>query len=465
MTENKRGAIPHNIVTYISSQSKLSSMVPSTFQSKMDSTGVLSSEEELTPIQPSSCCQSDGDNGSSEAEQANTQNTSNFAEQDEDSDDEGFRDRIMPFDLKKHKALLVDNPIYTRALLESMAKEVRTIKEMLEQESSHITRELSRRAQNGLHYKTWVEEPGSHHTDVLVNFLTRVELHPEFQQQARDLSTRLQQLHTYNPDLKGQYLLAPYYFTTYERPESVMYENEEQMRPSKTQLAKTKVLWTESKSRSELLATITRSISSSSKRITKIVCFGLGSLRTGQAWYCSVLQHMTVFSIAAALDRQNRLSDPRGPKVKIIFQDPCYVKQDRITLKELYSDGGAVEFVSDPEGLLAVDSETLVVTAFLPTTVPLMQILADLFGKSQDQGPAMILADDMYLAQNKREYCMGDRAAPHVVNWLEGAYDQDIDVFYKYVLEDPLYEDIYGESLMGRFNRYWLTQMGLWTRK
>ena len=62
-------------------------------------------------------------------------------------------------------------------------------------------------------------------------------------------------------------------------------------------------------------------------------------------------------------------------------------------MKRLSNDGDNINFVSDPEGLLAIDAGTLVVTAFLPVQMPLVQVIADLFSKDPTEGPAAIICD------------------------------------------------------------------------
>jgi hypothetical protein len=132
-------------------------------------------------------------------------------------------------------------------------------------------------------------------------------------------------------------------------------------------------------------------------------------------------------------------------------------------LKRLSNDGDNINFVSDPEGLLAIDAGTLVVTAFLPVQMPLVQVIADLFSKDPTEGPAAIICDIMTVDVEKREYSLSDRASPAVARFLTNHYEKAEDGFDDHGLEDELMADAYGDDWENRF--YWLNWMDLWVRK
>lgn len=168
------------------------------------------------------------------------------------------------------------------------------------------------------------------------------------------------------------------------------------MRWWNAKLRNTKELWEESGSCAQLYRIVRNCASKLKAPITKIICIGLGKLNSDPTFYQSAIQHMTVFSFAKTLDAYNQTKFPDSPPVAIIAQDPSYEMCDRILLQELTKS--SIDFsLSDPETLLAIDANTLVVTAFLPHTVPLMQIMADLFADRLTEGPAMILREDRVL--------------------------------------------------------------------
>ncbi|KAF1924197.1 uncharacterized protein M421DRAFT_296751 [Didymella exigua CBS 183.55] len=79
---------------------------------------------------------------------------------------------------------------------------------------------------------------------------------------------------------------------------------------------------------------------------------------------------MTTFTIADQLESVHR--EP----VQVILQDPCYTEKDLMILGELYKKS---PLLFDPKGLLVIDSNTTLMTAFLPVGYPLMHMIADMF--------------------------------------------------------------------------------------
>jgi hypothetical protein len=153
-------------------------------------------------------------------------------------------------------------------------------------------------------------------------------------------------------------------------------------------------------------------------KITKIVCFGLGALQVhgkGEYWHSvnAILQHIVAISIAHTLWYLHR----DEPFIPIICQDPEYTTTDHEIWRAHYSN---IRFVDEPHGFLAVDKHTLVISAFLPFDVPMVQIVAD----QVPGGPAGLITNKMDLDRKKRMYCMGDRASPKVVNMLLDGYER-----------------------------------------
>jgi hypothetical protein len=224
----------------------------------------------------------------------------------------------------------------------------------------------------------------------------------------------------------------------------------------------TKRLWKESSSRRKLR----EEFEETAKRcapITQVVCFGLGALNLNKKFYHSAIQYMAVFSIIQTLNEFYRQTDSNRPAIKLVLQDPNYEIKDHQILKRLSNDGDNISFVSDPEGLLAIDAGTLVVTAFLPVQMPLVQIVADLFSKDPTEGPAAIICDIMTVDVEKREYSLSDRASPAVARFLTNHYERAEDGFDDHGLEDELMADAYGDDWENRF--YWLNWMDLWVRR
>jgi hypothetical protein len=115
-----------------------------------------------------------------------------------------------------------------------------------------------------------------------------------------------------------------------------------------------------------------------------------------------------------------------------------------------------LRFVDDPDGLLSVDEDTLVISAFLPVQYPIPNIIADLFASSS-KGPAAFLCDNLTVDTRKRVYTMKDRMSPAIARMLTPGYAQ---------LHDAFQDDKF-DVLIDRRNRdanivpcwYWLPQL------
>lgn len=224
-------------------------------------------------------------------------------------------------------------------------------------------------------------------------------------------------------------------------------------------LQKTAQLWLKSSSRLKILQ-MADEMALRLKPITKIVCFGLGAITHEKAFYESSLQHMTAFSIAERLKKAYRDKYNHESPVEIILQDPCYTQKDYELLNKMYS-GGPLTFVSDPDGILEINANTIVLTALLPVTYPLMQIITDLFHGKEGEGPAAIICDSMDLDPAQQLYALVDRASPEVARFLTNEYS--VSDFKDHVLEPELAEDVSGGE--GASRPYWLSKMQLYMRR
>jgi hypothetical protein len=79
-----------------------------------------------------------------------------------------------------------------------------------------------------------------------------------------------------------------------------------------------------------------------------------------------------------------------------------------------------IGFVEDPNGFLAIDSNTLVIAPHLPIHFLWLQIIADLFASGS--GPAVIVGDDIGVDRKKEMYTYQDRRSPAVAEFLSEQY-------------------------------------------
>jgi hypothetical protein len=213
---------------------------------------------------------------------------------------------------------------------------------------------------------------------------------------------------------------TPYFLKSYQRAIGTMHIDPAEMDIYRGRLRHTQTLWKKTSSCSTLCKAIKGGASQIKTPITKILCIGLDRLNLEPVWYQSALQHLSVFSIAEILNGVNRAQYPNCAPVQIMAQDPCYEECNHVLLQELTTS--PIDFsLSDPEILLSIDANTLVVSAFLPWPVPLMQIVADLFDEKRKEGPAMILWDKVPgMNPRKRKYCMRNRDSPALLRFLDG---------------------------------------------
>ncbi|KAF2126352.1 hypothetical protein P153DRAFT_263948, partial [Dothidotthia symphoricarpi CBS 119687] len=176
------------------------------------------------------------------------------------------------------------------------------------------------------------------------------------------------------------------------------------------QLGLIRTLWLRSAALKKLRDTISIA-AKSCIRIKKIACFGLGDFRTYESGsFGNSLQYCVVFSIAGALNAIYAAQDAGAEPVQLFFQDPCYSEKDRLLI-EGAGYKGKITLVQNPDGFLQVDQHTLVVGAYLPVSVPLVQICTEVAGKG---GPAGFIVDKMVLDKEKKHFTLGDRASMRV---------------------------------------------------
>ncbi|RYN27050.1 hypothetical protein AA0116_g3909 [Alternaria tenuissima] len=355
-------------------------------------------------------------------------------------------------------------PIYTRGLLNDVKLCVDQIREGFSiGPAQRDSQNLYGYGLNHNSYKIWrLDNNNLNSNFIQVEYLSRVEMHPEFQHRYGIHSDQIRALREYNKDSKNDCIDTPYTFITFDRQYLNEHQNTAKIQEYWAAMMHTKRLWKESSSRRKLR----EEFEETAKRcapITQVVCFGLGALNLNKKFYHSAIQYMAVFSIIQTLNEFYRQTDSNRPAIKLVLQDPNYEIKDHQILKRLSNDGDNISFVSDPEGLLAIDAGTLVVTAFLPVQMPLVQIVADLFSKDPTEGPAAIICDIMTVDVEKREYSLSDRASPAVARFLTNHYERAEDGFDDHGLEDELMADAYGDDWENRF--YWLNWMDLWVRR
>ncbi|KAL1597838.1 hypothetical protein SLS60_008325 [Paraconiothyrium brasiliense] len=165
-------------------------------------------------------------------------------------------------------------------------------------------------------------------------------------------------------------------------------------------------------------------LQSGAPRINKVVCMGLGSLtrQTGSlngldAWFRPYSQHIVALSIAHALDdlykqHHERYGEDQS-RVRVLAQDPGYSNTDKQVLAE-----NDITVLEDPNGLLAIDENTFVISAF--PSFPLYEIIADML----PGGPAAIFDASLPMsvidAQISSSMQYNEFAAPRVKRMLKG---------------------------------------------
>ncbi|KAJ4356566.1 uncharacterized protein N0V89_004600 [Didymosphaeria variabile] len=385
--------------------------------------------------------------------------TNNESQDDEfvyyESGEPYYKWEVNSFNVAEFEERYGNRPIFTREFLRYIAKKKDDADSALQKDKS-LT----------LFHTPRIEEPGhgdrfiigevrdSHHYDddiVSVRYLSRVELHPEFQQ-LRRTSESVGLLREYNDDVdtEGDWLPVPFALQLVERDQSTYHADVNKMGEWRDHLQQMKKFWINSKACKD----IGDAILGCPIPVQRIVCFGLGTLPFEAKDFNRVLEHLMVLQLAELLDETNKEKGSSISPVEVFLQDPAYQKKDRQLLQGLRQ---GVKFVEDPQGVLAIDQNTLVIGAFVPTAFPLMQIMADSF--EEGQGPAAFLIDNIQRrCDEPGMYKSNDRLSPRAEHMVEN-YTKHSGVFSKEALRKELQEALVGHP------RYWMESMGLWTRK
>jgi hypothetical protein len=216
-------------------------------------------------------------------------------------------------------------PIYTRGLLNDVKLFVDQIRE------GFSIRPDQRGFQNlygyGLNhnsYKIWrLDNNNLNSNFIQVEYLSRVEMHPEFQHRYGIHSDQIKALREYNKDSKNDCIDTPYTFITFDPQCLNEHQDTAKMQEYWAAMMHTKRLWKESSSRRKLR----EDFEETAKRcvpITQVVCFGLGALNLNKKFYHSAIQYMAVFSIIQILNDFYRQTDPDRHAIKLVLQDPNY---------------------------------------------------------------------------------------------------------------------------------------------
>ncbi|KAF2031121.1 hypothetical protein EK21DRAFT_63761 [Setomelanomma holmii] len=385
-------------------------------------------------------------------------------EKNEEDSDQDLEIATTTFDLLSLEDKHEQESIFTRELLQRIAADVsyitsEQIKPKGQRGHGHLEYELP----NGQVMTIWKRVGCA--DSVTIHYLTRVEMHPDFRKRFGTDHDRTILQRKMNPDIAEEDFhnhVAPYFVESWRRAQGTTHLQPSLMASWRKKLHATQKLWKASASCTRLLDTIEGGVAMLNNPITKIVCIGLGKLNARPEWYQAALQHMTVFSIAATLQAYNKAEYPGCKDLRIIAQDPCCEDKDRVLLQELTPTPTTFTH-DDPATLLAIDASTLVVSAFLPTSMPLVQIVADMFA-DREKGPGMMLWDRIEgMRMGKRWYCLRYRDSPSVPRFLDG-YVRWRNGFGE--LDECVMKDVRGDEdeEEGKHWRYWLNDMDLWVR-
>ncbi|KAF2873842.1 hypothetical protein BDV95DRAFT_467935, partial [Massariosphaeria phaeospora] len=392
-----------------------------------------------------------------------------------DDNDDDEENRLSPYETTPVDLLALDDhatPIFTRAVLKEIAAhKAKLIAHYAQRPEARTLQTLTRKDRHGNDWTIWTasQRDGDHKdkdsanapnrdpNSVGIDYRCRVHLHPSKILGADHYNGAL--LHSEGPKSP-----PPFSFSNYYCPRDMQHLNPERMAVWRRRLVATKHLWKASQCRVEI-GTMFRDAVPWVAPIRKIVCIGLGSLGSGSDdWYACVMQYMAAFTIKTTLDAAYAKTNPGCEPIRIIAQDPNYMGKDRVLLNGLFDPSGRekIDFVNDPHGLLAIDEQTLVMTAFLPHGVPLMQIVADMFPPGG--GPAGFICDRMDLNVQQRMYSLRDRSSPGVARMLlQGRQYRNLTAAFDWHVPEPkLLEDVYGARDRGRW--YWLRDMSLWLK-
>ncbi|KAF2113002.1 hypothetical protein BDV96DRAFT_648624 [Lophiotrema nucula] len=330
------------------------------------------------------------------------------------------KDRVRwfwhPVDLYTFDKTRNSHPIFTRELLQQAANS-RNLAQQTGYKSCILAKDL-----NGIDRVIWkptLKSPAEGEVaHVNIQYLTYPEMTPELMGMGWN-GVKCQLLRDYNSgsDLSNdEHLAVPIFLQTVHwkevedtSPNLIAVLNE--WRPYCQDLKRS---WQSSKM-FDKFQKLFISHANDSVPIEKIVCFGLGDLVIGGKE--SIRQHLMIFTMAEALDSFYMSQDPRADLVQVILQDPGYSTLEHVIFSELA--GRAITFVDDPDGILGIDRNSLVVAPHLPTSMPLMQIIADMFWEDLDKGPVGIISDNLGSIAGRKTFMIADRVTPRVETMLQ----------------------------------------------
>ena len=346
----------------------------------------------------------------------------------DENGEEWYRWETDPFNVVEFERSSGHDRIFTRKMLEK----IKNAKES-----------LIRKAREGDDWEeVYVPEPGEmahgkkfvvgqtfekeiyHDQKISLSYLPRVQMHPDFHR-LRTCSPSVKRLREMNPKETG-WLPVPFELEWKESDLGSDHHDVEQMNLRRHELQEIKTLWEESAVRSQFREAFRAApaLKSKATRIKRVACFALGTLDFGGV---RELQHLAMFDLATMLGEINRSEDPKASQVEVALQDPSYKTIDHILLKELYQ---SVRFVEDPDGILRIDKETLVVGVYPPTSFPIMQVVADMF--EEGDGPAAFLIDNVKLREpdDRNMYRSNDRLSPRASRMMQlyWKYGEDFQV-------------------------------------
>ncbi|KAI4920132.1 hypothetical protein J4E90_002272 [Alternaria incomplexa] len=330
-----------------------------------------------------------------------------------------------------------NTPIFTRSLLLQIREQQRQILEEARLPSdSRRLQYLSWRAPDGRLTKVWgdsnllgLDQERKQRVDV--EFAPRVALDPEFQRKYGWHVNATLMLRIYSDAVTTHsgtekvYLDAPYALRIEDQGRTLEHQDAKQMQRYRDAIAQSLAFWWKGDLARKFTQRI-KSIAGLSAPIEKIVCFGLSVPRPGRI-HDSVFQHIPIFSMAKTLARHYKKSGLQQDKIKLLLQEPDYEERDWTLLGELHllmdcEESSELEFVNDPDGLLAIDSSTMVVAPHLPSYYPWIQIIADLFASGS--GPAVIIGDNLAVDLDKQVFAINDRGSPVVAKFLSERYEE-----------------------------------------
>jgi hypothetical protein len=164
---------------------------------------------------------------------------------------------------------------------------------------------------------------------------------------------------------------------------------------------------------SKLMEEALSSLAGNFVNVTSIVCFGLGPLQDKNGYTAGAHQHMLAFKLAVQISVRRLFQRGFRQLTQVVLQDSAYNDKDKEELIEAGVRYGVNPlFVSDPDGLLAINKNSIVIAIGLPPEYPLLQICTDL------PRPAAFIIDHCRQEQKARMYTADDVSTPKVEGML-----------------------------------------------